>query len=308
MGKSQILIDTDPGIDDAMAIIYAQLDQDIELVGLTTIFGNVTTDIATRNALALVEMIGSDIPVSRGAEKPLVQTPHAPSANVHGAEGFGTVPAFQPTLNAVDEPAHEFICRMINENPGEIVLCPIGPFTNIALAYQHDPSIVDKVKSVTVMGGSLRAGGNVTEFAEANIWHDPHAAEIVFGAGWPIHMIGLDVTQQIVCTPDEFSILGDSAPRLGGFLNDAAQYYFKFYKEFAGLTGCQMHDPSAIISISRPELFSFESVPVSVCVDGPKAGQTILTNGDRRPLVHVATGCESDKIRKVFLDSIKSSE
>lgn len=308
MQKNRVIIDTDPGIDDAMAILFAHLEPSIELVGLTSIFGNVTTNIATRNALALTEMMGGNVPVAHGAERPLVQEQKDVAWEVHGREGFGDVSAFSPEKQSMDEPAHEFICRMINQYPGEITLCPVGPLTNIAKALQHDPAIIDKVKSVVVMGGSLRAGGNVTEYAEANIWQDPHAAEIVFGASWPIRMIGLDVTGKIICTPDEFASLGASSPKFGEFLNKAAQYYFDFYKKSVGIVGCQMHDPSAVISIIRPDFFSYETTRLSVVEDGVKAGQTVLTRDSERPLVEVATDCDADAVRDLFLEVIKSGE
>lgn len=308
MQKQRVIIDTDPGIDDAMAINFAHLEPSIELVGLTSIFGNVTTKIATRNALALTEMMGVDVPVAHGAEKPLIQGQKEVAWEVHGREGFGDIPAFSPDKQALDEPAHEFICRMINQHPGEITLCPVGPLTNIAKALQHDPTIVDKVKSVTVMGGSLRAGGNVTAHAEANIWQDPHAADIVFGASWPMRMIGLDVTGKIICTPGEFASLAANSPILGNFLNEAAQYYFSFYKKSVGIDGCQMHDPSAVISIINPDFFTFEPTRLTVVEDGVKAGQTVLTGDGERPLVEVATDCDANAVRNLFLEVIKTGK
>ena len=274
MTRHKVIIDTDPGVDDAMAILYAHLDPRIELVGLTSIFGNVTIEIATRNALALAELAGADIPVAHGAERPMVQDPREVAWFVHGHEGFGDVPPMSPQNTADGRPAHEFICDVVNANPGEIVLCPVGPLTNIALALEHDPTIADKVKSVTVMGGSLEEGGNVTSFAEANIWQDPHAAETVFSANWDVTMIGLDVTHQVVCTPEDFAELSAVAPKLGGFLNDAAQFYFDFHAKENGIRGCHMHDPAAVISIVSPELFSTTAVPIDTVCSGEQIGRT----------------------------------
>ena len=224
----KVIIDTDPGVDDAMAILYAMLKPEIDLVGLTSIFGNVFTDTATRNALALTEL--AEHPLSRrsrGAKAARAGTTGT-CLFVHGREGFGDVPPFVPKTAPEPVSAAQFICNMINRYPGEIVLCPIGPLTNVALALEHDPTIVEKVKSVTVMGASLEEGGNVTPFAEANIWQDPHAAKQVFGAAWDVTIVGLDVTHQIICTPDDFASLVEPAPVLGGFLNEAAQFYFDF--------------------------------------------------------------------------------
>ncbi|MEM7069973.1 MAG: nucleoside hydrolase [Pseudomonadota bacterium] len=306
MQPHKVIIDTDPGVDDAMAILYACLDPEIELLGLTSIFGNVTTDIATRNALVLLEKAGQELPVARGADKPLVQDAKPVAWEVHGKQGFGNVPPINPAGLPVSETAAEFICRVVNENPGEVTLCPVGPLTNIALALEHDPSIAEKVKGVTVMGGSLDEGGNVTPHAEANIWQDPHAAEIVFGAAWDVTLVGLDVTHQVVCTPDDFTSLVEPAPKLGGFLNDAAQFYFQFHRDENGINGCHMHDPTAVISIVRPDLFSIDETPISVILDGEEIGRTYRTNTSERPAVKACLGIEVEAVRNLFLETIKS--
>jgi len=305
MSKERIIIDTDPGVDDAMAILYACIDPRIELVGLTTIFGNVTTDIATRNALALLELADVAAPVARGADRPLSQEPHEVAWFVHGHEGFGDVPPMSPKTEAANMPAHEFICSEVNKTPGTVTLCPVGPLTNLALALEYDPSIVDKVKGVTVMGGSVDEGGNATPFAEANIWQDPHAAEKVFSAAWPVKMIGLDVTHQIVCTPEHFSDLVNDAPVLGGFLNDAAQFYFDFHLKENSIRGCHMHDAAALISIVDPELFSIDEMPLDVILDGEKAGQTVRSDDISKTHIDVATSVQSERVRLNFLDMIR---
>ncbi len=306
MSKHKIIIDTDPGVDDAMAILYACLDPEVELVGLTSIFGNVTIDVATRNALALLELAEVEVPVSQGASKPLVQEAKEVAWEVHGREGFGDVPPFTPASSPDPRAAHQFICDMVNENPGEIVLCPVGPLTNIAMALQHDPSIATKVKSVTVMGGSLDEGGNVTTHAEANIWQDPHAAEIVFSADWPVTMIGLDVTHQVVCKPEEFALLPKDSPKLGGFLNDAAQFYFDFHARVDGLHGCHMHDPAAVISIVKPQYFKTEATGLDAILDGEEVGMTIRSKNSTKPLVNVAMEIDTEAVKRHFLDMIKT--
>ena len=222
---TKIIIDTDPGIDDAMAIFYAAAAEDIELLGLTAIFGNVTVDTATRNALRLVEAAGLDIPVARGAEKPLAMPHIKPSAHVHGDEGFGDIPAATPKDKATEETAAEFLVRMARAHRGELVLCPIGPLTNIALAIQADPEFASNVDRIVLMGGSYKEGGNITPFAEANIYHDPHAAEVVFASGAKVEMVGLDVTHQILCTKEDFAAMAEAAPKLGGMLQDMSHWH-----------------------------------------------------------------------------------
>lgn len=305
MSTHKIIIDTDPGIDDAMAVLYASLDPDIELVGLTSIFGNVTIDVATRNSLVLLEMAGIEAPVAQGARAPIVQPAREVAWFVHGHEGFGAIPPIQPTTQVIAEPAHEFICNQINGNPGEIILCPVGPLTNLALALEHDPGIVERVKSVTVMGGSLDDGGNASPYAEANIWQDPHAAEAVFAASWPVTMIGLDVTHRILCSPEEFAGLPNIAQKLGGFLNEAAQFYFDFHLKENKLRGCHMHDPAAVISIVDPEFFSFDETPLSVTLEGERIGETIRNSKGNKPNIRVATKVDSDAVKSKFLDMFK---
>ena len=302
----KVIIDTDPGVDDAMAVLYACLSPRIELMGLTSIFGNVTTEIATRNALALLELAKADIPVAPGADKPIVQDQREPAWEVHGRDGFGDVPAITPERAPVGETAAEFICRSVNENPGEVVLCPVGPLTNVALALKHDPSIASKVKGVTIMGGSIDDGGNVTPHAEANIWQDPHAAEIVFEADWPVTMVGLDVTHRVVCTPEDFAGLVESAPILGGFLNQAAQFYFEFHRKVDGIYGCHMHDPTAVISIIHPEFFEIDAHGIEVIVEGEEIGRTIRSKSPTRRNASVLRGVEVEKVREEFLSMIKS--
>ena len=304
--QTKVIIDTDPGVDDAMAIIYACLDPRIELLGLTSIFGNVTTDIATRNALILLELAKHKAPVAGGALKPIVQPLREPAWEVHGREGFGDVAPGIPQRSALSEPAHEFICRMVNENPGEIVLCPVGPLTNIALALDHDPSIANKVKSVTIMGGSLDEGGNVTSFAEANIWQDPHAADAVFAADWNVDMIGLDVTHRVTCSPEDFANLAKQAPTLGKFLNDATQFYFSFHVEANGFLGCYMHDPAAVISIIDRELFSFDVTPLNVILEGEEVGATKRATQSDRKGVNVAMSVDADAVKHRFLEIIST--
>jgi inosine-uridine nucleoside N-ribohydrolase len=302
---TKVIIDTDPGVDDAMAVLFACLHPEIELIGLTSIFGNVTTNIATRNARVLLELAGSDVPVAGGAQKPIVQASKEVAWEVHGHDGFGTLPPIEPKTLPHRLSAAEFICAEVNKHPGEVVLCPVGPLTNIALALELDPTITEKVKSVTVMGGSLAEGGNVTSYAEANIWQDPEAADKVFAAYWDVTMVGLDVTHQVKCTPDEFTGLAEASPKLGGFLNKISQFYFDFHIEANGFRGCYMHDPAAVISIIRPEFFGTEPKALTVVTDGERVGETVVAN-DNRPDIAVCLKVDEEAVRSLFLETIKS--
>ena len=302
---TKIIIDTDPGIDDAMAIFYAAAAEDIELLGLTAIFGNVTVDTATRNALRLVEAAGLDIPVARGAEKPL-EMPHIkPSAHVHGDEGFGDIPAATPKGKAIDETAAEFLVRMARAHKGELVLCPIGPLTNIALAIQADPEFASNVDRIVLMGGSYKEGGNITPYAEANIYHDPHAAEVVFASGAKVEMVGLDVTHQILCTKEDFAAMAEAAPKLGGMLQDMSHFYLKFYETVGKFDGCSLHDPAAVIACTHPHLFSAEAEPLTVTCAGDEIGATVLAQ-DGRGATDVLMQVDAAAVKALFIERIST--
>jgi inosine-uridine nucleoside N-ribohydrolase len=295
---TKLIIDTDPGVDDAMAIFYAAAAPDIELLGLTTIFGNVTVEMATRNALRLVEVAGLGIPVAAGEKTPLALPPFTPSFHVHGDEGFGDIPAETPKGSAISETAAEFLVRMAQEHKGELVLCPIGPLTNIAKALQLDPDFATNVKRIVLMGGSYREGGNITPHAEANIYHDPHAADVVFASGANVEMVGLDVTHRILCTSEDFATMADTAPKLGGMLQDMSHFYLEFYKSVGKFDGCSLHDPAAVIACTHPEWFTAEEVPIEVSCKGETSGETRTAKDGRKPsIVYVKVDAEAVKQR-----------
>jgi inosine-uridine nucleoside N-ribohydrolase len=296
--KIKLLIDTDPGIDDAMAILYAALHPGIDLVGLTSVFGNVTVEQATRNALDLVERTGLDIPVAEGAAKPMALPPFTPSHHVHGPEGFGTLPAPRPARRALNESAAEFLVRMAREHAGELVLCPVGPITNISDAMALDPEFASNVKKIVFMGGALDVRGNVSPYAEANTWHDPHALDIVLASGAEIMMVGLDVTLKILLTEPDFAELADLHPAYGGFLQQISGFYLDFYHSI-GLTGCGLHDPMAVMACVEPELFVTERTALETVLEGPEIGRTLRSAKQRAP-VEVCLGCDAEVIRAKY--------
>ena len=296
----KMIIDTDPGIDDAMAIFYAAAASDIDLLGLTTVFGNVTTDIATRNALRLLEAAGLELPVAHGAEAPLELPPFTPSAHVHGDEGFGDIPAAQPKGKPVDEDAADFLCRMAREHKGELVVCPIGPLTNIAIALQRDPEFAKNVARIVIMGGSLDEGGNITPHAEANIYHDPHAADVVFASDAKVVMVGLDVTHRIMCTQSDFTSIAAQAPELGGMLQEMSVFYLNFYESVGKFDGCSLHDPAAVIACTHPDLFETQPVPLKVSCDGETSGATLADLDSQRSPVDVCIKVQSDAVKELF--------
>ena len=281
----KIILDTDPGIDDAMAILFAEAHPAIELLAITTVFGNATIENGTRNALWLKQKYGMKADVARGAAAPLLREPVGPTTVVHGPSGFGDVQAGEVTLIPDPRPAWQYIVETVKAHPGEITLVTIGPLTNLALALEAAPEVAALVKEVVVMGGAFGVNGhrgNVTPYAEANIHDDPDAADRVFTAPWPLVIIGLDVTQQSIFTADYLDALRDDAGEPGRFLWDVSRFYLRFYSERIGMAGCHVHDPSAIAYVIDPALFTLRKGPVRVITEGPAIGHTLQKFDDTR--------------------------
>lgn len=294
----RILIDTDPGVDDAMALAMAAADPRLDVVGLTTVHGNVRAETATRNALVLCDRLGWDaVPVAEGADAPLALPPFPAVDFVHGAEGFGDLPAMAPSRGADPRSAVDLILDASREGP--LLLGPIGPFTNVAAAMEADPGLGERLEAIVVMGGAL-AGGNVTPHAEANVWHDPHAARAVLRSGARVSMVGLDVTDRILCTQADFDRMAEEAPRVGGLLRDMGRFYLRAYAR-RGMAGCGLHDPAALIAATDPDLFEWEETGLDVVLDGERVGQTVRADG---PPVRVAVGGDLDAVKERFLSLV----
>lgn len=271
----KIIIDTDPGIDDTMALFYALENDALDILGLTTVFGNVHTDIATRNALKLLEIAGRiDVPVAHGAQRPLTQPYHGPVPYIHGEDGLGNTNLPPPQRRPIDLTAAQFIVDNIMTSPGEITLVPIGPLTNIALAYLLQPEIADHVKRVVLMGGAALAPGNVNPAAEANIFNDPEAADVVFKAPWDITMVGLDITHKIVMRHDELALYGKSSKPTSQLINRMLPIYTDYAQRVLGEPILYTHDPTAISYLLHPALYEVLRVPLRVQLDGVGRGKT----------------------------------
>lgn len=273
----KILIDTDPGVDDAMAIFYALASPELEVVGLTTIFGNGSTELTTLNALRLLEIAGrTDIPVAKGAAKPLAMPFRGPADFVHGVDGQGNVHLPPPTTKALDVDAARFIIDTVKAAPGEITLVPVGPLTNIAMALILEPDLPRYLAGIVLMGGAVFVGGNASPAGEANILNDPEAADLVFGADCPIAMCGLDVTEKTLMTTAALE-------RIGTFDNVEAQhiaaivpFYRDFYRERAKIDGIHVHDSSAISFLLAPQHYTTVAHPIRVdTAHGVCRGKTI---------------------------------
>lgn len=280
--KTKVIFDTDPGIDDAMALYFALAHPAIDLLGITTTFGNVSVEQAATNALYLSELAGCQVPVTRGVAAPWYKPAVAPPAHIHGADGLGNLGVRRPVGRQLDpRPSAQFIVDMARAHPGEIVLVAVGPLGNLSLALMLEPRLPLLLREVIVMGGTIYEPGNVSPVAEANIWNDPHAADRVFTAGWKLSMVGLDVTHKVVATLAQFQHFADHHrhPATDTLL-EAVEFYTRFYsglyRQIANTPGCFAHDLLAFIYLVQPELFSTSSKAVRVATDGLAQGQTIM--------------------------------
>ncbi len=261
----KIIIDTDPGIDDAMAIFYALASPELDVVGLATVFGNAETSVCTDNALKLLEIAGrTDIPVARGVDEPLVVPYRGPVAFVHGSDGQGEVFLPPPTTSALQINAAQFMVQTVHESPGEITLVAVGPLTNIATAMQLDPEFSSQLAGIVLMGGNAFVGGNASPAAEANILNDPEAADIVYGANCQIVMAGLDVTEQTVMTSSDVAQFASFTNARAQHLAAIVPFYENFYRKRLGLDGIHVHDSSTISYLLAPELFTWVEFPIRV--------------------------------------------
>ena len=316
----KVIFDTDPGVDDAMALYYALAHPGVEVVGVTTTFGNVTVAQAAINALYLTAIAGYEVPVTQGMAKPWVKTSEAPPDFIHGDDGLGNLVTRQPTTNRLDPRASaQFIVDMARAQPGEITLVAVGPLGNLAMALQLAPELPELLQEVILMGGTVLEPGNVSPVAEANIWNDPHAADLVFGAGWKLTMVGLDVTHQLILPVTLFGhIAKHHAHAATDTLLHAVKFYADFYSDLyphvAKIHGCFGHDVLAFIYLTNPELFTLETGRVRVAVEGLAQGQTILRRRHMNypqigweahvPLTHVCMQLDAKGARQVLEDTL----
>jgi purine nucleosidase len=315
----RVIIDTDPGIDDALALILGLASPELRIEAITTVCGNVPVDLATANALTVLELFpaGQRPPVAQGAARPLIRAlPTA--ARIHGDDGLGGVtrqrtpdgrPCYQPTeglLSATD--AVTCLLDLIRRYPGELTLIALGPLTNLAQAWQRDPATMRQLAGIVIMGGAITVPGNVSPVAEFNISVDPEAAQLVFASGLPLTLIGLDVTERVRLTTalieQHIRPLGT---RLGQFILDCTAQAIAFNDRMERPSGMAMHDPLAVGVAVDPTLVHTVALPVQVEARGEWT--TGMTVADRRPLpphlkapanLNVALGVEGERFLALF--------
>lgn len=308
-GVGKVIIDTDPGVDDCVAIALAFQSPEIEVIGLTTTFGNSDIDVTTSNALLICELAGKNIPVVKGASQPLF-IPKRPNPDfVHGIDGLGNT--FFPKSNsqAIEENAASFLVRTIMDNPHEVTVVALGPLTNLALALALEPNIVHAVKEVVIFAGAILTPGNCSPVAEANVWGDPHAADKVFSAPWPLTAITLDASEKPQITKDMLARIRVKNDLLGPFLDKINQFYIDFsLTRNPTLKGAKVHDALTITYILAKELFTIEKGTLCVVTEGIAEGATILDKTGNsgffpwygRPQVNVCTDCLHEEVMQLI--------
>ena len=310
--KTRILFDGDPGIDDALAILYAAKSDNIELVGISTVGGNITIENTTRNALRLLEITGrTEIPVARGIGKPLLRVNES-AGEVHGRDGLGNTSLPEPKIKEVPEHAVDFIINTIMKNPNQITLVPVGPLTNIAVAVIKEPRLKDYVKEVVVMGGAVTTFGNITPESEFNIYTDPEAAKIVFESGMPITLVGLDVTMKTLLTPHHLAEITKAGTPVTDLIGKIITHYMKFYREVVGVDGCGMHDPLAVAVAADRSLVKTRRYYVTVETKGEyTTGETVADLRASKeglvkpPNMDVCIEVDSERFLRRYIDTVK---
>lgn len=273
---TSVLLDCDPGHDDALAILLAAGSPQIELVGITTVAGNQTLDKTTRNALAVATVGGiGDVPVVAGHAMPLLR-PLRIAAEYHGESGLDGPAPVVPDRAVTAGHAVDFIVETLMARPGEVTLVATGPLTNVAAALRREPGIAAAVRDVVIMGGAY-GRGNVTQTAEFNIFVDPEAASIVFEAPWSVTMVGLDVTHQAGCTEDTHRRIAAIGTRAATFTSELLEFFRGAYRRQERLEDPPLHDACAVAYVVAPELFETRAAAVDVELAGRRtAGTTVV--------------------------------
>lgn len=319
--SKKVILDLDIGVDDTMALMEAIANPEFDVIGITTVYGNVARDISTQNALDLTDMLGhSEIEVHPGATQSIISEEvfEAPENiwEIHGKNGLGNIEIPRSSREASEENAADYIARMADEYGEDLTIVATGPLTNIAEVVKKHPEALKKVGNLTIMGGAVAVEGNVSPFAEANISNDPEAAKIVLEeSGANITLVPLDVTMAVMINRDDVKKWRELGKK-GKLLADEVEFYIDFYeKGTPDLGGCALHDPLAVAVAADPSLVTTIPLHIKVDTEGPSRGRTIGDKGKLRlkeAPVQVAVQVDvprfEEQINKDLIDVIKEAE
>eukprot|EP00892_Ulva_mutabilis_P009664 jgi/Ulvmu1/706/UM010_0078.1 len=315
----KLIIDTDPGIDDAMAILAAFNCSEVQVIGLTTLFGNVPVEMATDNAMLLRHIVSahddnaSTVPVCPGSCTSFMGGErHRIADFVHGSDGFGDKRPALPQASPSAQSAADFIVEQVNKDPGNVSILALAACTNVALAIKADPSLPTKWKQLVILGGAFQVSGNVNPAAEANIFGDPEAADYVFKhtQGDTTYVVGLDVTHDCIFTGSQLTALKGQG-KYGTFLSEITQFYLRYHTSFYGTEQVFVHDPTAFVACIRKEFFQWKQGAIVVAAEGALRGKALMDVSSRkwygtnewveRPKINVAMNVKSDELTKLCL-------
>lgn len=266
MAARKVIIDCDPGQDDAVALFLAMSSPDeLDILGITTVAGNVPLELTQRNARMMCDIAGlTDLPVYAGCERPMVQEPIT-AEYIHGNTGIDGVDVFEPDTPLQQGHAVDFIIEtLLAADKESVTLVPTGPMTNVATAIQREPAILDSIQEIVAMGGAMREGGNRSPSAEFNILVDPHAADIVYNSGKPVTALGLDVTHQVLSTRERVACMRALNNAVAVATADMLSFFHRYDTKKYGSEGAPLHDPCTIAWLLRPELFATRRCNLSV--------------------------------------------
>jgi inosine-uridine nucleoside N-ribohydrolase len=301
---TRILLDCDPGHDDAIALLLALASPELELLGVTTVAGNQTLEKTTANAIRVLEFAGrGEIPVAAGADRPLVREPVVAS-NVHGETGLDGPDLPPPRASRVQQHAVDFLAERIRAENGAVTLVPIGPLTNVALLLALRPDA--RPERIVLMGGAI-AEGNVTPAAEFNIWCDPEAAARVFASGIDVTMIGLDITHKALFTAAHVERLEG---RVGQMVSELLRFYGEFHRKVYRFDGSPIHDAVAVAQVIRPDLIDIEHLNTEIDVESELCrGRTVIDvwrRSGREPNSHVGVDIDADGFLDLLIERLNS--
>ena len=305
-----IIIDTDPGQDDAVALLAALASPDeLEVLAITAVAGNVPLDLTVANCLALVELADrSDVPVYRGSSRPMVKE-LVTAEYVHGPTGIDGAGLDPPSLEESEGHAVDRIIELLmSRGDGEVTVCTLGPLTNIGLAMVREPKIVPKIRELVMMGGGFFEGGNTTPVAEFNIYVDPHAAHVVFDSGAPLVLMPLDLTHKALTTRDRLQRFSNLGTKAGSSVAGMLDFYDRWDMDKYGFEGGPLHDPTVIAYLLQPDLFSGKHVNVEVEIQSPLTeGMTVIDWWEvtrRRPNALVMNEIDADGFFDLLVERI----
>ncbi len=304
--KKKVIIDTDPGIDDSLALMLAGKSNNLDILGVTIAAGNVENQQCTQNALDVLHLIErDDIPVYTGATKPLKREP-INARETHGSNGIGNV-ELEHSKRQAKTGALEFLKTTLEQNPGTTLIA-LGPLTNIALLLEKYPEVKENIKELVLMGGTYKSHGNCSPVAEFNFWFDPDAAKYVFeNLNKPITMTGLDVTRKALLTPNYAKLIKNFDTKLADTIYDMTQFYTDFHWDREGVLGCVINDPLAVAQVIDPSICTGINGNVEIITDGPAIGMSMVdTEGilNKEDNCYILTNCDHKRFFKLFMKTL----